>query len=327
MQIREATNSDVPMIVALLKLSLGEGLMPKSEQYWRWKHVENPFGESPVLLCMEDSELIGVRAFMRWTWTLNGGVYKAVRAVDTATHPGHQGKGIFTKLTMRLVDHCKQLGDHFVFNTPNEQSKPGYLKMGWQEAGKLPIQVNIQRPLNIARNLLFNTVEDKDETEHKGLAYFLDHPTIESLLKSHVEKYQKIGTLLSAAYLRWRYVDVPVASYVAVGDEQSGSLNGLVIGRIKQTRIGKEFRITELLVGEAADTSILRAKVNEFRRINKIDYTTLSGAARGNTKAVGQGLTAIVGPIVTVRSLSLTDLQPFDRFINWSPSLGDLELF
>jgi N-acetylglutamate synthase-like GNAT family acetyltransferase len=326
MQIREATNSDIPMIVSLLKLSLGEGLMPKSEQYWYWKHVENPYGQSPVLLCVEDTELIGVRAFMRWDWTLNGKVYKAVRAVDTATHPNHKGKGIFTKLTMRLVDHCKQMGDHFIFNTPNEQSKPGYLKMGWQEVGKLPIKVNIQRPLNIARNLLFNNDESKHGPESKGLAYFLEHPTIGSLLKGHLDKYESIGTALSASYLKWRYIDVPVASYVAVGEEQGGSLNGLVIGRIKQTRIGKEFRITELLLNDNADTKNLNAKVDEFRRINKIDYTTISGA-KGNTTAFGRGLTALVGPIVTVRSLSLSDLHPFQRFTNWSPSIGDLELF
>src|SRR5688572_13844447 len=100
MQIREATELDIPIIVDLLKLSLGESLMPKSEAYWRWKHVENPFGASPVLLCFEDDMLIGVRAFMRWQWFHNGKIQTAVRAVDTATHPAHQGKGIFKKLTL-----------------------------------------------------------------------------------------------------------------------------------------------------------------------------------------------------------------------------------
>src|SRR5690349_5445137 len=144
MQFREATEADIPSIVDLLKLSLGESLMPKSEAFWRWKHVHNPFGSSPVLLALDGEKLIAVRAFMRWEWRQGETIYKAVRAVDTATHPDYQGKGIFRKLTLQLVDLCKQEGFHFIFNTPNKVSKPGYLNMGWQTNGKMPIRI---RPL------------------------------------------------------------------------------------------------------------------------------------------------------------------------------------
>jgi N-acetylglutamate synthase-like GNAT family acetyltransferase len=50
MEIRPAHENDIPAIVELLKLSLGESLMPKSEAFWRWKHIDNPFGKSPVIL-------------------------------------------------------------------------------------------------------------------------------------------------------------------------------------------------------------------------------------------------------------------------------------
>jgi N-acetylglutamate synthase-like GNAT family acetyltransferase len=65
MQIRAANDSDIPAIIDLLKISLGETLLPKSENYWRWKHIENPFGPSPVLLAVEDNNLIGVRALQK----------------------------------------------------------------------------------------------------------------------------------------------------------------------------------------------------------------------------------------------------------------------
>src|SRR5688500_17576198 len=98
MEIRRAVEADIPEIVSLLKLSLGESLMPKSERYWRWKHIENPFGVSPVLLAIEAGTIIGVRAFMRWAWSRGETRLEAVRAVDTATHPDFQGRGIFRKL-------------------------------------------------------------------------------------------------------------------------------------------------------------------------------------------------------------------------------------
>ena len=94
MKIREATHKDIPQILKVLKASLGETSSKKTEEVWRYKHIDNPFGESLVLVAEESSEMVGVRAFMRWQWQQGEQVYFAFRAVDTATHPAHQGKGI-----------------------------------------------------------------------------------------------------------------------------------------------------------------------------------------------------------------------------------------
>ncbi len=72
-----------------------------------------------------------------------GEVLRAVRAVDTATDPDYQGQGLFTALTMHGLDEVRADGVDFVFNTPNDQSRPGYLKMGWQTVGELPVAVRI----------------------------------------------------------------------------------------------------------------------------------------------------------------------------------------
>src|SRR5690606_38825296 len=61
MEVRQAEASDVPAIVSLLKLSLGEALLPKSEEFWNWKHRFNPFGSSPVLLAIDKGAIVGVR--------------------------------------------------------------------------------------------------------------------------------------------------------------------------------------------------------------------------------------------------------------------------
>src|SRR5690242_1982453 len=68
MQIRPATPQDKPAMIGLLKKSLGEGMIPKSEALWDWKHEQNPFGASFVLLAEENGVLIGLRAFMQWQW-------------------------------------------------------------------------------------------------------------------------------------------------------------------------------------------------------------------------------------------------------------------
>ena len=44
--IRAATAEDTADILELMRLSLGEGNIPRRGEYWRWKHVDNPFGRS-----------------------------------------------------------------------------------------------------------------------------------------------------------------------------------------------------------------------------------------------------------------------------------------
>lgn len=95
MQIREATEHDIPEILDVLKASLGEISSKKTEAVWRYKHLDNPFGKSLILVAVENCKIIGIRALMKWKWQLGNTVFSALRAVDTATHPAHQGKGIF----------------------------------------------------------------------------------------------------------------------------------------------------------------------------------------------------------------------------------------
>lgn len=329
MEIREATEQDIPAIVGLLKLSLGESLMPKSEHYWQWKHLDNPFGRSPVLVCLENGELIGVRAFMRWEWICSGTVYRAVRAVDTATHPKHQGKGIFKKLTLSLVEKCVNEGSDFVFNTPNLQSKPGYLKMGWIEAGRLPISFRIDRPFSMLKNLVAKPSFDAGSEVTGELNHYLRHPGIEALISADRLKTNAMVSNVSVRYLQWRYCTVPVASYVAIGDEINGELNGLIIGRIKETRLGREFRITDFFQHPERNINGLSRKMKDFKRKWSIDYTTITGipSCNGSKNIHSRWLKGELGPVVTVRALRTTNLGKLISFSNWSPSLGDLELF
>jgi len=64
MMIRPAQASDIRAIVALLKASLGEALVKKTAAIWQYKHRDNPFGRSLVLVAEENDQIIGVRAFM-----------------------------------------------------------------------------------------------------------------------------------------------------------------------------------------------------------------------------------------------------------------------
>lgn len=306
MTIRAAEERDITDIVRLLKLSLGEGLMPKSEAYWRWKHIENPFGASPVLLAEEDGILIGVRAFMRWEWTDGKQHYQAVRAVDTATHPDYQGKGIFKKLTLGLVETCQQQGVHFVFNTPNQQSRPGYIKMQWRDAGRLPVRFKLVTPLH--------------KWMIKSNPSFVNKPCADWLRDVELTKDQHVSlhTPIATNYLRWRYATVPVAQYFVL-------TNGIesVVYRLKINRWGKEFRITDCFHQGEKLSVVMQQQLSRQASLQGARVITSSGIVTGLTG----GMVLQQGPQVTVRNLNYNDFESLIAFKNWSPTLGDLELF
>ena len=151
--IRHFRDDDLPRVLELLRSSLGGGPGGmRTGDFFRWKHLENPFGRSFALIGEADGRLVGFRAFMRWRLSAAGTAVLAVRAVDTATHPDYQGQGIFSTLTRRSIESLRDEAD-LVFNTPNEKSLPGYLKMGWQIAGKVPVRVRVRRPFRFVRRI------------------------------------------------------------------------------------------------------------------------------------------------------------------------------
>jgi N-acetylglutamate synthase-like GNAT family acetyltransferase len=315
MEIRPSNNSDIPNIIKLLKSSLGESLMPKSEAYWQWKHIDNPFGASPVWVAEEGNQIIGVRAFMQWNWQKGDTVYKAIRAVDTATDPAHQGKGIFKKLTLGLLEQCEQEGIDLVYNTPNKQSKPGYLKMGWEEVGKLPIQISIKRPIDIA----IAKLKGKAETSFLKLDNEANYDLKKALEQFSFDfKVSNIwNTAYSLAYIKWRYADIPIIPYYAHFNEEA-----FVIFRLKSGGLGVEMRICDAF----GDKKAIEQLLDQLYDQNNFDYMSISGFEPIKLPGILKRKLNF-GPDVTIRALAEKDLKEFQGFSNWHPALGDLEVF
>ncbi len=308
MQIREATELDIPQIIEVLRASLGETSSKKTEEVWRYKHLDNPFGKSLVLVATEEEKIIGVRAFMRWQWQKGEQVYSAFRAVDTATHPDHQGKGIFKKLTLKALEIAKERGDHFVFNTPNKQSKPGYLKMGWVEVDKLKIHL---RTLNLIQ---FKKKKEKD------YSFPGDEDNIRDLQNFYFEQLKATDRLFTPkdiAFLKWRYLHNPLQNYLVIFDREY-----FIAGYVKEWKMFNEFRVSEAIVSKLGKKTT-KSAILKLAKSSGSAVLSISPAAGIHFKT---GITGNFGPVLTYKPINLN--QP--EFLNlktWTYSLGDLELF
>ncbi|APS39315.1 GNAT family N-acetyltransferase [Salegentibacter sp. T436] len=311
MKIREANHSDIPEILEVLKASLGETSSKKNQDIWRFKHVENPFGESLVLLAEEKDNIIGVRAFMRWRWQQGENIFSAFRAVDTATHPAHQGKGIFKKLTLKALELGKERGDHFVFNTPNQQSKPGYLKMGWKEIDKLNTQIIPIIPF------FWNSISVQHypkQTTDLSLKLL-------SVWNSKLEDSSNLYTPKTKDYLEWRYINNPLQEYRIETTE-----NYFIAAYVKQHKKFKELRISELILVDPQYKKTCKSLIKKWAKEYGVHFISLNypwDPSIFKLKVSGK-----FGPVLTFKNLESSSIDPkVYRIENWGYSLGDLELF
>jgi len=314
MQIREATSSDIPEIITVLRASIGEAKLPKTEEIWKYKHFDNPFGASIVLLAVGSGRIIGVRAFMKWEWYLNGTRFSALRAVDTGILPEHQGKGIFKTLNKAGLELSKDRGNHFIFNTPNSKSLPANLKMGSNKMGKLKIAFIPGNFRN--RNL-------KKENFQYRKSKNLTAIELQELLDAYnnlQSQRSKIFTPKSPNYLRWRYEQNPLQKYEIIADRDF-----YIAAYLKPHKHFTELRVAEHIYYNQVGLEKIKRAVSEM---NKIFRAELIAYTSGLNLSSFQ-FSAKLGPVMVYRNLNLDagSQKKINNLNNWSYTLGDLELF
>jgi len=325
MTIRFATHTDLPAMLTLLNSSLGTLGGMRSAAYWQWKHLQNPFGVSPVLLAFEGDRMIGLRAFLLWQFSYQGKIIRAYRAVDTATHPEYQGKGIFKKLTLEMLNLLTTREPAFIFNTPNHKSMPGYLKMGWQVAGKTPLLVKIH-PLN----MLQHVVKSAGSLPPAAVPDVLPPAVVACVNAWKLHQREYLTTDYTESYLRWRYGHVPALRYgLQWAEQDEGSC--AIFYRIKATGRMRELRITDLFYTGKNAKAAVRHAVRQLVKTHQPDVTTVLNDAQGNVKKVLPGgffSATSRGLTITMRQLNDPQLAALaHNQQRWNVSAGTLELF
>jgi GNAT superfamily N-acetyltransferase len=321
--IRRYEEGDEAAVLALLEASLGWLEDEHHAAFFDWKHRTNPFGPSPAWVALDRDRIVGFRVLMRWEFQDSDRVARAVRAVDTATDPAYQGRGIFSSLTRRAVAELGVEGVHFVFNTPNDQSLPGYLKLGWQIVGRLPVSARPRSLATLVRMARARTAADLWSTPSRAGVdasdALADEPALAHLIESQPPR-PGLRTRLTPAVIRWRYTGFAPLGY-RVLLRGSRVDDGFVVFRLRRRGRALEAVVGDVLVpeGRRRDAAALLRAVP---RASAADYAVvLGGAARpgaGYLPLPGQG------PVLTWRAVTDTVCPPLDA---WRLTLGDIELF
>ncbi len=333
--VRPLAESDLDAVVDLLGRALGPapGGADRRELFV-WKHLRNAFGRSVALVAEDDGRLVGVRTFMRWRLAAPGmpSPVDAVRAVDTATAPEVQRRGVFSSLTRRAMEECREEGVAFVFNTPNSKSLPGYLKMGWREVTRWPVWLRVRRPVRIAaaavrRNLASGGPVDAPSDRLPAAGEVLADRRVDEALGAAAAP-PGLATPRTREYLRWRYAEGPLPYRALLA---SGPAPALVVARIRRRGSLVEAVVCEALGDPSALSGLLRELPRAAGADHAVAHTGPTSPVMAAYRRAGYrrlpraGLTFVVRPVdgVTPPAGTPDPLAP----ASWSLSLGDLELF
>ena len=316
MKIRIAEPSDLPAIINLLKITLGDDTRRRNIGHWRWKHLNNPFGSSVVMLAFINNKLAGMRAMMQWEFIYKAKFIKAWRAVDTCTAPEFRGRKVFSHLTSEMVQYLSGLHPAFIFNSPNPVSSAGYLKLGWEHADKVALRFRA-----FPKNLILNSVIRRGTwpVAHEGV-YFPGTQAIEHYL---VDFNNDLITNWSVERLKWRYSLNSGIQYSSLN-----TANGTVIYHLIQHRWFIELRLTEIFCLNKKDIS---SDINQLINWIQPGVVTILEDQNGIIRKILPGFFLdgrLFAPPLICRALndaSLSDL--FRKTDNRYLSAGTLELF
>jgi GNAT superfamily N-acetyltransferase len=279
---------------------------------------------------------------MRWSYrTPAGQLFRAVRAVDTATHPAYQRRGIFSTLTRQAITDLTEEGVHFIFNTPNQRSLPGYLKLGWQVVATWPLYVKPLRPVRMGiRRLGLGAgpppVEQFEAFFGPGLVpwpVFFDRygEATGHLVDIWESRRTQAGlrTPRTLDYLQWRYGQHPHQTYGVCPYETPAGLAGFAVVRPNVRYGWQEIVVTDIFLAESspqAGRSLLKNLAGQAKGDYLVAHFAEKTLEQTLLKQNGFFRLPRQGMTFTVRALNL----PWPDIVdpgNWDLTLGDLEVF
>jgi GNAT superfamily N-acetyltransferase len=116
-----------------------------SSDLLRWQYRDNPSGQIVGWNAIAaDGSLAGHYVVQPLEATIDGALERGALSFNTATHPAHQGKGLFTALGKKTFESASALGFGFVAGVANANSTPGFTrKLGFTLVRPLDVRIGI----------------------------------------------------------------------------------------------------------------------------------------------------------------------------------------
>ena len=141
--VRRYRPADRPGFLSLYEDVWGR---PKGEAWFKWRFERNPYADGVEMVLAEcDGRIVGAEPLLPLRLTDGTERVAAYQPVDWIVHPDHRRRGLFTRMTERLLEAYADRAALF-FNFPSEALRPGLEKFDWTEVGPVATRYRVQRP-------------------------------------------------------------------------------------------------------------------------------------------------------------------------------------
>lgn len=248
--IRNYREGDEDQILDLRRRVFGNldpvRLMPRT---WRWQFCDNPAGRAVCALAQDRDRIVGQYAVIPTRFSVNGKETCLALSCDTMIDPDYRRQGLFISLA-RQVYHQIESEDRMtaVWGFPNKASLPGFTRhLDWRLLTVFPLRVAVLRPLTLLRTSLGlektpgDAPASREPTGTPAPASMtLPGLQVEPVTRFHEDyddlwnRHRAIAPVIQirdAAYLNWRYTDIPEFGYQPFGIRSGGRLVGYMVVR------------------------------------------------------------------------------------------------
>ena len=200
-----------------------------TEQYFRWKYLDNPIGRVQAFEAREGDRVVAFYGLLPELYRVNGKEVKIYQSMDTMTHPNFQKRGLF----VRLAKHSYQylLGEEKCFQLiglPSEDSFPGFIrKLEWSHIANVPYlflpkcNFFLSSFFKKTKELQMSVVREMDD----DIRFFLAN-------KQHSQ--MPISPYLRADFFSWRVFKNPRKKFTVLKIKDKDKIVGICVYCIDQ---------------------------------------------------------------------------------------------
>ncbi|MGH4120736.1 GNAT family N-acetyltransferase [Clostridium sp.] len=254
-----------------------------NSEFFKWKHnLNGSINKEPFIYLVfnKTGNLIGANSFFKSKFKKNNKIYTAIQSGDTMVHMDYRGKGIFKKIIVFAMEDLKNYGFDFIFGFANNNSHPGFIKLGFKSMYKVNNYLKILNYELIFKNKLrripFGGLMGKSIDNFKKNVEFNSKYSVMmttsiteemiSFISSNMNN--ELGQIKDEALLNWKYVNNPKPNYEMLIIKKNSIIEGVFIVRIEKDAM-KSVTVMEYFIKNNEDVhKILKAVIQYYRNEN-----------------------------------------------------------
>lgn len=180
-------------ILALMRLAFKGHAEKFNLEYMRWQYADNPIGKIVGFNAYMGDVLVAHYVAMPIYMVIERKKTLGLLSLNTATHPEHQGKRLFTTLANKTYEYATENGYKFVIGVANDQSTHGFIKhLGFKLIGPLTFKIGTGTTIYDRNDYTFTRYWDKEIMEWRlknpSMKYYKNGDVIVSPIKVGFKK-------------------------------------------------------------------------------------------------------------------------------------------